>query len=81
MVRAARAMIVLGLVLLGGSCVVRVAHAEPTTEAGLWRAAGVVRFTRAVEAPDFELRDLKGRLVSLREFNGRVVLLYFWTTW
>ncbi len=32
-------------------------------------------------APDFALRDLSGRVVRLREFRGKVVLLNFWATW
>lgn len=32
-------------------------------------------------APDFTLRDLRGRTVRLRDFRGRVVLLNFWATW
>ena len=32
-------------------------------------------------APDFQLRDLEGRLVTLSDFRGKVVLLNFWATW
>jgi peroxiredoxin len=32
-------------------------------------------------APDFQLRDLNGRLVTLSELRGKVVLLNFWATW
>ncbi|PZN09845.1 MAG: alkyl hydroperoxide reductase [Bacillota bacterium] len=32
-------------------------------------------------APDFELRDLKGRTVRLSDFRGKVVFLNFWATW
>ena len=31
-------------------------------------------------AGDFTLESLVGKKVSLREFRGRVVLLYFWAT-
>ncbi len=34
--------------------------------------------TRAV---DFELEDLQGERVSLKSFQGRIVLLNFWATW
>jgi cytochrome c biogenesis protein CcmG/thiol:disulfide interchange protein DsbE len=32
-------------------------------------------------APDFTLKDLDGRDVSLRDFRGKIVLLDFWATW
>lgn len=31
------------------------------------------------EAPDFELRDLLGRTVRLRDLRGKVVVLHFWS--
>jgi cytochrome oxidase Cu insertion factor (SCO1/SenC/PrrC family) len=43
--------------------------------------AGVQEFTTPVEAPDFTLKDLNGREVSLQELKGKVVLLNFFTTW
>jgi peroxiredoxin len=32
-------------------------------------------------APNFTLRDLDGKSVSLEQFRGRRVLLHFWATW
>jgi len=32
-------------------------------------------------APDFTASTLDGRAVSLSDFRGKVVLLYFWATW
>jgi cytochrome c biogenesis protein CcmG, thiol:disulfide interchange protein DsbE len=32
-------------------------------------------------APEFMLRDLSGRNVSLSDYKGKVVLLEFWATW
>lgn len=32
-------------------------------------------------APDFSLPDLKGKQVNLKNFTGRPVILFFWTTW
>jgi len=32
-------------------------------------------------APAFELQDLQGRTISLKDFRGKVVLLNFWAPW
>ncbi len=32
-------------------------------------------------APDFTLKDLEGRTVSLSDLRGQVVLINFWATW
>ena len=32
-------------------------------------------------APDFQVMDLKGKKLSLKKFEGQVVLLDFWATW
>ena len=32
-------------------------------------------------APDFILKDLEDNPTRLSAFKGKVVLLYFWTTW
>lgn len=57
--------------------------AQPASPAAieLWRDAGVTPFTGRIEAPSFSLPDLTGRSVRLKDFRGRVVLLYFWATW
>lgn len=37
--------------------------------------------THGSKAPDFELKDLQGRVHHLSDFRGRVVILNFFATW
>ena len=41
----------------------------------------VQRIEPARPAPAFELPDLSGRPHRLADLRGKVVLLFFWTTW
>ncbi|MBT3922783.1 MAG: TlpA family protein disulfide reductase [Nitrospina sp.] len=42
---------------------------------------GVVSPKVSQDAPDFLVRDLKGKMVKLSDFKGKVLLLNFWATW
>jgi cytochrome oxidase Cu insertion factor (SCO1/SenC/PrrC family) len=42
---------------------------------------GVHALKENIDAPQFILPDLEGRKVSLREFQGKFVMLNFWATW
>lgn len=42
---------------------------------------GIQKFDKPTPAPNFTLKDLHGRPVSLRDLRGRVVFLNFWATW
>jgi cytochrome oxidase Cu insertion factor (SCO1/SenC/PrrC family) len=44
-------------------------------------ALGLTAIAEDVDAPAFRLSDLDGKMVSLQENQGKVVMLYFWTTW
>jgi len=33
------------------------------------------------EAPGFTLQDLSDKYISLKDFQGKPVILFFWTTW
>jgi cytochrome c biogenesis protein CcmG, thiol:disulfide interchange protein DsbE len=44
-------------------------------------AAGVQAYEQPRPAPEFALPDLGGRGVRLADLRGKVVMLFFWTTW
>lgn len=41
----------------------------------------VQEFDTPVEAPDFVLKEVSGKEISLKEHRGKIVLLNFFTTW
>jgi peroxiredoxin len=43
--------------------------------------AGKPRFEKGAPAPNFTLPDLDGKMVSLADYRGKVVLLNIWATW
>ncbi len=44
-------------------------------------ALRMVRFAKPVSTPEFRLKDLEGKEVSFSRFEGKVILLNFYTTW
>jgi peroxiredoxin len=43
--------------------------------------AGAVSLTTGDQAPNFSLKDLEGKNVSLDSFRGKTVVIAFWSTW
>ncbi|KNF07605.1 thiol-disulfide oxidoreductase ResA [Gottschalkia purinilytica] len=41
----------------------------------------ITEATVGEEAPDFTLRNLDGKEVSLKDYRGKIVLINFWATW
>lgn len=58
-----------------------VADDERTTWVLGESATDRVRQLESLEAPDFELPDLEGRLHRLSHYRGRKVLLVTWASW
>jgi len=69
-----------GVILLGGA-VGAAAYWSRVAPVGRAATFPVTRPADPTAASDFELLDLSGRPVRLRDFRGRVVLLNFWATW
>lgn len=40
-----------------------------------------VKENEPIKAPDFTLQDIHGNQVSLKDFEGKVIILDFWATW
>ena len=59
----------------------------PAVDSPLWgeedRLAeyGVFRLKETIDAPEFALLDLTGTKRSLRDFQGKFIMLNFWATW
>jgi cytochrome c biogenesis protein CcmG/thiol:disulfide interchange protein DsbE len=62
------------LILLFAVALVACSRSDRTSRAGQRPEIGGI-------APDFTLRDLNGRSVSLLEYRGHVVILDFWASW
>ena len=43
--------------------------------------AGFIEYKNKKRAPDFKLKDPDDNPASLEDVQGKIVLIYFWTTW
>ena len=72
-----RSILIVGLlILLMPTVASSIAHAERVASIA---QRGVVK--PGEPAPNFQLRDMNGQIVSLSDLRGKVVLLNFWATW
>jgi hypothetical protein len=44
-------------------------------------ASSIQSYMKPKPVPDFSLEDLAGKMVDIRQYRGKVVLLNFWATW
>lgn len=71
-----QSIIVIFLIIIGIGIIVLL-----QTRRSSLNLAGKPRFEKGVRAPNFTLPDLDGKMVSLADFKGQVVLLNIWATW
>jgi hypothetical protein len=69
----------LALALMGGLSQGPLLHAASHQES--MKALGLIAAPVEFTAPELRLPDLQGTLVNLQEYRGKVIMLYFWTTW
>jgi peroxiredoxin/mono/diheme cytochrome c family protein len=72
--------------LIVGSLIVCTLMASQTlvalgADAAHFAALQLTRLEQAVALPDMRVPDIEGQEVALRSFQGKVVLINFWTTW
>jgi peroxiredoxin len=72
-----RSLLIAGLLLL--SMAAAVLSMTPASSVKPIAQRGVVK--TGEPAPNFQLRDMNGQIVSLSDLRGKVVLLNFWATW
>ncbi len=44
-------------------------------------AMGITKFEKPEKAPEFTLKDINGKKVSLRDYRGKALFVTFWATW
>ena len=76
--------LVLAASLLAGICVPGAVSRQNSAPGNIQQPAPQVNVGHAdmiPDAPDFELQDLNGKTVRLKDFRGKAVALNFWATW
>jgi len=80
--RALSLFIIVGITLLCLTVLQAKDQSSPSpTSSSACESFGIQRFHEKKEAPLFSLKDLNGNQVSLSDYKGKPVLLFFWATW
>lgn len=74
-------ILVSALFLTGAVADAALSPVFPTHPAGLFRVAERSNLKLGDDAPNFQLRDLDGNVVSLSQLRGKIILINFWATW
>jgi thiol-disulfide isomerase/thioredoxin len=64
-----------------GGCILRQKKVLAACAIIIFVSVVLINCSRADKAPNFKLRNLNGRVVTLDQYKGKVVLLDFWATW
>lgn len=73
-------IIMIGIIMIGiGFLTLSPIEAKTLSEA--FEAFKITELKEKPPAPDFQLKDLNGNVVSLQDYRGKPVILYFWATW
>jgi len=77
-------LLVLAAFVLAAVCIPETLSGQNSSQSDAQRstASAIVGHADMIpDAPDFELKDLNGKIVRLQDFRGKAVALNFWATW
>ena len=69
--------IILMVLIIGGVGIIALLQTQKSS----FTLSETLRFGKGVPAPNFTLPGLDGKMVSLTDYKGKVVLLNIWATW
>lgn len=74
-------LLLLVLSLGGGQTLQAKDSIEAIQKASPCESFGIQTFLNKKEAPSFSLKDLNGKQVSLNDYSGRPLMVFFWASW
>ncbi len=76
-----RVFFLFSITLLFAFCTFFVSLSRADASSHYMDSLGIVKFDNKLKAPDFTLKDVTGKKVSLQDYRGKIVFLNFWATW